>query len=213
MSPLVKSSLAEQDEEIDSPQPTTSNSNNKNELVITSQERVVLLIDNSGSMAGPFSTGQLKSSQHAAYEATLAILQCSAPNITAYGIVAFNTLPLVVQQITTNYLLLYKNASLRSDGGTAMNLGISCALQQNPSRIILLSDGAPTCNMEDICSIIQTAITLSTKIDTISIGGASDTIMQEIARRTAGKWQRPISPAELVQSFQKLETRNRLLLE
>lgn len=174
-------------------------------------ERVVLLVDNSGSMTEHM-PASLKTRQHAAFEATLAITNASDPSVTAYALVSFESSTRLVAAMDTDYLLLQMEAGLVSAGGTAMNLGISVALQQDGDRVILLSDGQPTCTREELWAVVETAVSLGVRIDTISIGGADDEIMREIARRTGGVWQKPVSAEQLIQSFMKLETRARLML-
>lgn len=194
----------------------TDLSSQTEQSLIKKKERVTLLIDSSGSMGMLMdgeNSGELKTRIHATTEAILAITNVSDSELTEYGLIAFNDQPAILSPFTTDYLSLYANCFVEPTAGTQMADGLSKAVQQSPDRIILLSDGEPTCRLETIWSIVQTASDLNIKIDTISIGGASDTIMQEIAKRTNGKWQRPTSPEELCHSFMQLETKNRLLLD
>lgn len=178
-------------------------------------ERVVLCLDHSGSMASPMATGQIKSRQHATFEAALAITNASRPETTHYGLVAFESGARTLVEITDEYMEIQGLAALQPAGGTAMDQGISVSLQQTdgpPHRIILLSDGGAD-DRDAALNVTDTAVLLGVVIDTISIGDSDDALMQEIARRTGGKWQRCEDPLALAQAFMKLETRARAFLE
>lgn len=176
-------------------------------------EKVVLLLDSSGSMGLPM-PGDVKSRQQCAVEATLAILGVSDPKTTAYGFITFESDPHLIAPITSDYLRLY-NAAYQpmTSGGTNMSAAISMALNQpSVQRIILLSDGEPD-SAERALTVARTAKDLGVKIDTVGIGECNVGLMQEIARITGGKFQKCDTPAQLAAGFARLETRARAMLE
>lgn len=174
-------------------------------------ERVVLLIDVSGSMSGSMPAA-VQTRIAAVTESILVILAQSSCKLTRYGLTTFDSMPRVVVPITDDYLMIEAKAYMQTQGGTDMDTGLSAAVQQEPNRIIMLSDGGATCGDERVLEVARTAATLGIKIDTIGIGEANDTLLQEISRITGGRWVHPTSPKELAMSFAKLETKARFAI-
>lgn len=175
------------------------------------REHICLCLDHSGSM-GMTMPGTLNTRQQCLAEAVQAIVGVSSEDATYYSIVAFESQARLHVDKTTNFLALCSKAWLQPAGGTNMRDGLSLAIQQAPKRIILLSDGEPS-DPEGVYAIADTAALLGIKIDTVSIGESGDALMQEIARRTGGTWQRCSTPEALAQHFMRLETRAYLQLE
>ena len=178
-------------------------------------ERVILCADASGSMETRMTIhggADSLTRARATSEAMRAIIDVSSPSITQYGIVAFDSQAYVVMPPTTNYLSLLSKAYVGSQGTTSMHDGIETALGLSPSRIILLSDGAPD-YPNSVLAAATHAAEMGVKIDTISIGDSDEVLMQRIAEMTGGFWRMCQNPDDLVDAFCALESRARLLLE
>lgn len=183
---------------------------------LTMVERLVLALDNSGSMGSSMDpedwrTG--KSKLDATKDAVLTMLANSDAARTHYGVVSFESDARVVNQPHYDYDAIAPSImNIDCGGGTDMAGGLALSLRLRPHRIVMLSDGHPN-NSEAALSEARRAATAGIKIDTISVGDANDELMQEIARLTGGKWSRVTDLESMKKTFLNLETRKYLALE
>ena len=94
-----------------------------------------------------------------------------------------------------------------------MYYGLQKTLAQDPTRVIVLSDGETP--MQDNCLDLarNSFIPKRIKIDTIAIGEAYDRFLQDLSELTGGHFQRASNPEELSKVFVQLEPKNYLQLE
>lgn len=111
----------------------------KNQLlddVSKAKDRIVIVADDSGSMAGEAYAQQKK-----AIEAFLGV--CN-PLDTAVGITPMNGKQLNLTMLHSVLLIQVLAWDGKDLGGTPMFEGLQKAFQQNPTRTVLISDGQPT---------------------------------------------------------------------
>lgn len=183
----------------------------------TVPHHLCLLIDVSGSMDSPMSGTDYYASPtnparlEAAITAMRHLVAAADPTETAFTLVTFDSYPKVVVPKTTNYTVL-QTTTLQTAGSTNMYDGIREAIAQQPTRIILLSDGQPN-NPAQALLAAQMAADQSILIDTISIGECDDKLMQQIAALTGGTWIRCNDTESLSNHFVLLEPKNYLQIE
>lgn len=174
-----------------------------------SKEHIALVIDESGSMS---SSWQRETKSHIAERAMQTIVGASSPYLTEYSVVLFHNEARIVLQCCSSTLKLHA-IKLKPAGGTAMAGAIQTTRTgTNATRHILLSDGHPTDSREQLWSEVAACAAAGIKIDTVAIGDADNTLMEEIARRTGGTFYRAENPQLLYQRFAQLETRAYLQL-
>jgi len=186
--------------------------------IAESVEKVMLLLDWSGSMeAGmdphsSYAHGGEPTRKDVVRDGVIAITAASEPSITAYGVTLFSEHGYTLVDYTTNYLKAQAFRDIRSLS-TMLDEGLRKSLEGTPNRIILLSDGAASCGVEAVIVYVVEAIQRHIIIDTIAIGGADDTLLRDIAERTGGVFVRANCAEDLIEHFEKLETRAYALLE
>src|SRR6185369_5473753 len=149
-------------------------------------------IDASGSMDTYFAGGShIANHDHisrkdAAVQALRRLVSASDPKTTAYSLIQFGSYAKTLVPKTTNYTAI-QTARIDDGGGTNMDGGLFQSIAQNPTRIVLLSDGDVYYRPE---SSVAEAKKKGIIIDTISIGEANDEVMKWIAAETGGTWKR-----------------------
>jgi hypothetical protein len=165
--------------------------------IANAKERIIIVADDSGSMDGTPMQQQKK--------AIAAFLGVCNPLDTAVGVTPMNRERI---NLTLVHPLILAKTSTWPDhggGGTPMFKALEQALIQNPSRVVLVSDGQPmdgSANHNNtwddpskegkspINPILVKYQSASTKIDTVFIGDESDKTgqaeMKAIAKLTGG---------------------------
>lgn len=185
------------------------------------EHRITILLDNSTSMEEKLNYRTSNSTRIAA--ATIAmrgLVNASERRTTAYSLLEFNSEPYLAIPLTNRYdaFNFYKPTT---KGATRMARGMRTALNQSPTRLVLLTDGEPTWddklypNLSPKAAAIEMAqnfAALNIPIDTIAIGGADDEMLKEISSLTGGVFKRCENPNDLLQHFIELEPENYLRL-
>lgn len=187
-------------------------------IPILKQEKVVLCLDSSGSMGILMDNRKMRI--HNATEAIREMLTISDPRRTAYGLVSFSAWAEVISPISTDWLSIQAGMYTHPDSSTRMDLGLLKSIGLLPDRIILLSDGQPTCDLDllwavvDRCIKVRWSIHGLIKIDTIGLGvdDEAEEILVTISNRTHGIYRKVETVKELRQSFLQLETNQRKFL-
>lgn len=170
--------------------------------VSAAKERIIIVADDSGSMDGLPMEQQKK--------AIAAFLGVCNPSDTAVGVTPMNRERINLTMI--HPIILSKTAAwpINGGGGTPTFGTLAKALEQNPSRVVLISDGQPTDGgakragyrewdtpqetpvETTINPILQKYKDKNVKIDTVFIGEEYDTSsqkeMQDIASLTGGMY-------------------------
>lgn len=182
-----------------------------NALTLTEgpKNKITLLVDLSGSMAINFYS---MSRADAAKKAMDRIIGASNSKETAYGLVSFTHEAYQIHKMGSNYGS-FLTTKFYPTGGTNIFYGLRRALDQKPTRVIVLSDGETS--MQHECT--QIALTeyqpKGIKIDCIAIGEAKEQFLVELCELTGGHFQRAANPEELEKTFLQLEPNNYLQLE
>lgn len=173
------------------------------------QERLMLLVDHSGSMATEFGR---KTRQEAAADAIQVIVSRSVPAVTWLGLTQFDDSAAKLVECTQNFsAIVAAGARIFPSGGTRYAPAIRACFEDKLGRIILVSDGEPS----DPAAAIEAAHAaraLGVKIDTIGVAETPGRILREISEITGGIYSVAKDIQTLTDTFAKLETRARLQL-
>jgi len=170
---------------------------------------IAAVIDASGSMDDRFPDYTSRETRlDCANAGFQSILAASDPKKTAYTLIKIDSISQVVVPKTTSYTMM-QSRTVRGGGGTDGSGAIRLAKESRPTRIIMLTDGAFNHPAEALELAISDPVI---PIDTIAIGEASDTFLQELSRRTGGIFKRVANKEEMKQHFIMLEPRNYLRL-
>ncbi len=163
---------------------------------------LALVIDKSGSMAGP----KLELTKEAA-RATVDLM----PPADLIGVVTFDAqaTPVVRLQRASNRARIVSDISrIRASGGTNILLGLREGFDElAPARarkkhIILLSDGASP--PEGIADLVDAAMGKRITISTVGVGdGADNALLKSIATRGGGRFYQTRDPASLPRIFSR----------
>lgn len=178
-------------------------------------EDIIAVVDISASMGTDFRVKNHEpiSRMGAVVEALHYIIDSSNRTLTRIGLIAFDDHAELLQQKTDRFTNVKAAAmKLEPRGSTYMSRGMELALEAEPHRIILLSDGE-TSDRATCVQIAYEAAARHVKIDTVGIGDTGLDLLREIARITGGVFMFADSLDALRESFMKLETRARLQLE
>lgn len=172
-------------------------------------DRIVILCDTSISMETNF--GKL-SRVKAAEKGMRSIVSTSDPRSTAYSLFTYNTSAHLIHPMGTPFSK-FAITELYAAGGTHIYYALEAAMAQNPTRIILLSDGEDSdTRILEYCT--RTIKPRGVKVDTIAIGDAyGGNLMIQIAEITGGVFRLAKDDEELNQIFLSLEPTNYLRLE
>lgn len=175
------------------------------------EEACIILLDRSGSM-----------NEASGSETKIGAVKKSVPFLSApghyinYSLIAFNDFADVIAKPTTGFGNVIAGLDfLMPAGGTcfssAISLGLSLlkgeGLKEEPQRkrMILLSDGQNNVDREGLWGVVDRCVEEKVVIDTLAFGRDADTqLLQEIARKTGGKYQFVDSPLALEQAYRKL---------
>jgi Mg-chelatase subunit ChlD len=207
-------------------------------------ETLVLCLDNSGSMQDRVAGGGARRKIDVLKDSTVALVAEVDPTLTHVGLVVFGRVSsslwegdfeageptppssygavTLVPPTDRPGVVRDRAAWMQGQGNTPMDEGILmalAALEGTPGRhrMLLFSDGAATCSMEDVIKAVEAAITRKVIIDTVgvsSFGGEHYLrLLMEIAKRTGGIFKKVDDILSLPGMFRQLETRQRRLLE
>lgn len=174
-------------------------------------ESLVTLIDISGSMDEQFAAGGRK---HKAAQNALNIL---------YDMTDFSICEMAVFSFDSITEALYCDSDIKPvlpepRGGTSFTRALQAALEKDPTRIILASDGEASYPEYEVQACQEKGI----PVDTIFIEGApspysdpkrGEVLLKRISEETGGQFTTVDNAEALMEAFAQLETSNRLLLE
>lgn len=178
-------------------------------------ERVVAVIDHSGSMSDAFTTGTGRSMNRmdAVIEAIHFIVDSSSRATSQIGLIGFSSSPEVLAMPTDRFSTVKVAAmSLRPTSSTHYGPALQQALALEPDRIILLSDGEAS-DKEAAISLAHECKRRKVKIDTVGIGDEGLALLKQLAEMTDGVYMFADNFDALQEAFGKLETRARFMLE
>lgn len=176
-------------------------------------ERVMCVIDTSFSMENTFEAADHTSRIAAVVDALHLIIDSSSRAITELGLISFNSSPSLRCQITDHFSMVkVATLSLEPHGATYYGTALKLALQSEPNRIILLSDGEAG-DKTDALAMARICRDRHIRIDTVGIGAEGLDLLRQIAELTGGIFIYANNAAKLQETFAKLETRARLQLE
>ncbi len=178
------------------------------------EEVCIILIDTSGSMTG-FHEGEIK----------LNVVKQTVPellktkHIVLYGLAQFNSDASIVCQPTPSKGTVFTTIQgLSAAGGTQMDDGINLSINMlntidaSHKRIILLSDGHPTCSHNQLVSVVKRCSGQGIKIDTIAFGDdAAEELLKWIAEVTNGVYQKANTRQQLTSVYKSLRFEERYL--
>jgi Mg-chelatase subunit ChlD len=187
--------------------PKTTKHGGPPEILNTTREHISLICDISGSMDCYLDGDTTRIA--AMFSAVKTIVQQSSKMHTNFSLVTFGSDAKIYIPPTNMFMKFMSLPAPRTQGSTNIAAGLNLAIEMLPPvrRCILLSDGEPTCSVQDILDVAYRARDRSVKIDTISIGGAEDALMKQIAEITGGVWRRVSTTADLCAVYAQLETR------
>ena len=173
------------------------------------EEACVILVDRSGSMSDP-SGNETKIS---AVKRCIPFLSCPGRYIS-YALIGFEDWPTVIVSPTTSFSNIQSGVDfLVPRGGTnftqAIREGLKTFLELKEiperKRMILLSDGRHNAEQSELGGMIDKCVEMGVVVDTLGFGADADvSLLQEIARRTGGKFQFVDSPLALEHAYRKL---------
>lgn len=218
-------------------QPTGSVRDRMAKAAINAGERLVILMDNSGSMAEHLGTTERKPKIEAAKEAIQAFLEQCDKRTSAVGLITFeSTAYIKIEPVQYYQSVLFAAQNMQPGGGTCMNQAMDLALGvDRVTRMIIVSDGvssspdrcieiAHTCKTRNIpcdCVFIGNASQMANDLDpqandpfAYQYGDASGArLLKQIADITGGFYFTVNDFASLRKVLVSLEAKNRLLLE
>lgn len=177
------------------------------------KERVLLVIDNSGSMGSYFIDNKNDTRLEAAVRSIETIVRNSSRAASELGLICFSNAAKVLSPISSSFTgVIVQAKNIRTDGGTHYLAALTEALKHSPNRLIFLSDGQPTdSHEEEILHYCETFANLGIKIDAVGIGEAGD-LLRKMAKMTGGVYAYADTVSDLINTFQQLESRARLRL-
>jgi len=172
-------------------------------------ENLVCLVDCSGSMADYIKNGQ-KLKICAAREALQTLWEKTDWNICDFHVFQFDDSPIALSCSETDPPQISD-----PQDGTNFSSALQAALDKEPTRIILCSDGESSYPEKQVLACQEKAI----PVDTIFIQGASsygiesgETLLRRISDETGGQFTTVDNAEDLATVFAQLETSERLLL-
>lgn len=181
--------------------------NGENALALL-PDRIVILCDVSISMDAPF--GKL-SRVKAAERGMKSIVNSSNPRSTAYALYTYDTSAHLIHPMGTPYSK-FNMTELYTSGGTHIYYALEAGMRENPTRMILLSDGEDW-DPQILTYCEQVIAAKGVKVDTIAIGEPRSTLMMDIANITGGQFRTAKDDEELNSIFISFEPSNYLQLE
>lgn len=176
------------------------------------KERVLLVIDVSGSMGSWFIDNQNDTRLEAAVRSIETIVRQSSRATSELGLMSFDSEAKVLQTISSSFTgIVVQSKNLRPGSSTSYVQALGMAANQNPHRLIFLSDGQPNEREEEVLRVTQTLADLGIKIDCVGIGEAGD-LLKKMATLTGGVYAYADTVSDLVNTFGQLESRARLRL-
>lgn len=178
-------------------------------------ERVIAVIDHSGSMNDKFLTasGRQMNRMEAVIEAIHYIVDSSSRATSQIGLIGFSSAPEVLAMPTDKFSVVKVAAmALRPTSSTQYGPALERALVLEADRVILLSDGEAN-DKDAAIKMAHTYRERKIKIDTVGIGDDGLALLKQIADMTGGVFMFADNLEELQTAFGKLETRARFMLE
>ena len=179
-------------------------------------ERLILILDASGSMASRLESHVAKTKWELTQDAAYGLLATSKPSRSAIGLVIFETRVIATMEPSKQFMAIYRLIGKRFPGGsTSLSLAITSALTFSPHRIILISDGQPTEHEERVDAAVASLVKRKVRTDTVWIGDTHDEegekLLRSIAEKTGGRFSQPKTVKAYLQAVRDLETERRLL--
>ncbi len=176
---------------------------------VTNTADVVLVMDHSGSMAGP--------KIEAAQAAALAFLDATDFGLVQVGLVGFNQNALMAQELTANKVAVARAVeNLAAGGGTDIAAGVSEAraeLVGPRSRgaatpvIVLLTDGHNNASREPAQRAAEQAKLEGARIFTIGYGEGADRVLLESMASAPADYYFAPGPEDLESIYRQIATR------
>jgi hypothetical protein len=187
----------------------------KAEAPATVKDRVVLLQDCSTSMENIMDTRGRRSRLDVSKDCIRKFLDKCNPRISAIGLVSFSSMAHKLQIATTDYNKVAAQAlTICSEAYTNMALGIRFALELDPTRLVLVSDGMPD-SIEETLQQARICVERSVPIDCIYIGDTHESgasFMKQLAEMTGGFFFTVDDVEKFEKAILQLEAGARLML-
>lgn len=164
---------------------------------------IALVVDGSGSMAGP--------PMENARRAVEACIENMRTDVHKLSIVMYDNYASVLAPMTGSRSELEAGAAqLYADGGTNIPSGLFAGLETlegviGSRAIILMSDGQDG-NREQMEEAINAAIKAGVAVYTVGFGECDREYMQDIAKRTGGRFMEALSEGELANVYTSLQS-------
>jgi len=179
------------------------------------EEIAIILIDASGSMADHCKSGKTKMQ---AVKDSVPYLQARGSYVE-YGMVSFDSNAQPIQQPTTNFSAILIQLDVLQPGAatnipSALNEGLKMFMERQveKKRMILMSDGENNEEKFNLDQRVTDCVKAGVVVDTIAFGDNADvSLLQSIATRTGGMFQKVDDPLQLEQAYQKLNFQVRYL--
>jgi hypothetical protein len=172
-------------------------------------ENLVCLVDYSGSMHGMLKADHKRTKIQAERDALQGLWEKTHWDLCEFSVFAFDDNPIAVE-CSENQAPQIPDPQ----GGTNFDSPIAAALEKNPTRIILCSDGQSSYPDKQIGQCQELGI----PVDTIFIQGegiyeeGGETLLRKISEETGGQFTTVDNAEDLSSVFAQLETTERLLL-
>lgn len=182
---------------------------------LQAKDRLCLLLDVSGSMAGGYYSEDKNASSP--IELLKRSVEAFVQTCSEGTALSFHTFPeqRSVPMTLTKALIILESSDLYAGGGTPMAQAMQKALDENPTRCVLISDGGP----ESAERAFQVADTYVKRVpslvcDTVHIGHSTngEEVLRRIAEMTGGVYIKFEDVSKLVGGLKYLTPSYRALL-
>ena len=191
----------------------------KDKLIKTSEidENCIILIDVSLSMNEYYCLGKSYLGRRKKIDTVIDAIPCLRSTKTIYALIIFSDEAVIKKQFISSFgSIISASQSIIALGRTEMQKGLESAIslfvlapENRKKRIILLSDGSPTCSDEFVINQAKICKGLNIIIDTIAAGYDSP-LMKILSELTGGKYKKA-EDFNIEKVFKELKYENRYI--